>query len=73
MMANDLTSITDPLGLATTIGYDPATGNLLSSVADAGGGAHFNATQSFIYNGVGQVLAATDPPGTVTGISAAGI
>jgi YD repeat-containing protein len=39
---NRPTSITDPLGLVTTMAYATATGNLLSSIADAGGG-HFNA------------------------------
>jgi len=43
---NKPTSVTDPLGLLTTMAYDPATGNLLSVVADAGSG-HFNAASSF--------------------------
>ena len=59
---NRPTRIADPLGLVTTMSYEPATGNLLSIVADAGGG-HFNATQRFTYNGVGQVLTASDPLG----------
>ncbi|MGH8296753.1 MAG: hypothetical protein ACRETZ_14845 [Steroidobacteraceae bacterium] len=63
---NKPTRITDPLGLVTTFSYDPATGNLLSSVADAGGSGHFNATARYTYNGYGQVLSATDPLGTVT-------
>ena len=57
--------MTDPLGLVATISYDLTTGNLLSAVADAGAG-HFNARTSFTHNGVGQVLTATDPLGTVT-------
>lgn len=66
---NKPTRITDPLGLVATMQYDPATGNLLSTVADAGGTGHFNATQSFTYNSVGQVLSMTDPLGTVTQFS----
>ena len=63
---NKPTSITDPLGLVTTMAYDFATGNLLSAVADAGAAPHFNARSSFTYNGVGQVLTTTDPLGIVT-------
>lgn len=63
---NKPTSTTDPLDLVTRTSYDPATGNLLSIVADAGSSPHFNATQRFTYNGHGQVLTATDPLGTVT-------
>ncbi|MGH7030689.1 MAG: helix-turn-helix domain-containing protein [Stellaceae bacterium] len=40
---------------------DPATGNLLTRIADAGGSGHFNATQRFAYNGFGQVVTATNP------------
>ncbi len=63
---NKPTRITDPLGLVTTMSYDAATGNLVSTVADAGGSGHFNVTRRFTYNGVGQVLSATDPLGAVT-------
>ena len=63
---NKPTSITDPLGLVSTLNYDPATGNLLTSVADAGSTPHFQATTNFTYNGVGQVLTVTDPLGVVT-------
>ncbi len=63
---NKPTRVTDPLGLVTTMSYDPAVGNLLSTVADSGGSGHFNATRGFAYNGVGQVLSATDPLGTAT-------
>jgi RHS repeat-associated protein len=63
---NRPTSVTDPLGYVTTALYERATGNLLSTVADAGSGSHFNATASFTYNAFGQVLSATDPLGTVT-------
>ncbi|MGH6678984.1 MAG: hypothetical protein ACREDL_08660, partial [Bradyrhizobium sp.] len=34
---NKPSSITDPLGLVTTMAYDPATGNLLTRIAGAGG------------------------------------
>ena len=63
---NKPTSTTDPLGLVTQMSYDPATGNLLSIVADAGSSSHFNATQRFTYSGQGQILTATSPLGTVT-------
>ncbi len=63
---NKPTSITDPLGLVTTMGYDSSTGNLLSATADAGTGAHFNATTRFTYTGFGQVGSKTDPMGTIT-------
>src|SRR5262249_28455489 len=49
-----------------TMSYDGFTGDLLSIVADAGTGSHFNARTSFAYNGVGQVLTTTDPLGTIT-------
>ena len=62
---NKPTSVTDPLGLLTTASYDPATGNLLSTVADVGSG-HYNTTRRFAYNAIGQVLTATDPLGTLT-------
>ncbi len=60
---------TDPLGLVATMSYDPRTGNLLNTVADAGGGGHFNATRQFTYDGHGRVLSATDPLGVVTAFS----
>src|SRR5262249_5856157 len=53
---NKPTSVTDSRGLVTTMSYDGFTGDLLSIVADAGTGSHFNARTSFAYNGVGQVL-----------------
>jgi RHS repeat-associated protein len=66
---NKPTRITDPLGLVTNMGYDPATGNLLNTVADAGGAGHFNATVRFSYNNVGQALTALDPLQTLTQFS----
>ena len=63
---NTPTTITDPLGLVTRRAYDPATGNLLAVTADAGGSPHLNAMTQFNYNGVGQMLMATDPRGIVT-------
>ena len=63
---NKPTTVTDPLGLTTTMAYDGATGNLLSLINDAGTGSHFNATSRFTYSNVGQVLAAVDPLGVVT-------
>ena len=63
---NKPTSITDPRGLVTTMSYHGVTGNLLSTVADAGAAPHFNATSTFTYDNFGQVLTATDPLGTVT-------
>ncbi len=63
---NKPTQIVDPLGLVTALAYDGKTGNLTASVADAGASPHFNARNSFTYNGVGQVLTATDPMATIT-------
>jgi len=63
---NKPTSITDPLGLVTTIAYDFTTGNLVSVVTDAGGAGHFNAMRRFTYNANGQVLTAIDPLGMLT-------
>ncbi len=63
---NKPTQVIDPLGLVSTLSYDPATGNLLSAVADAGAPAHFNATSRFTYDAHGRLLAATDPLGIVT-------
>jgi RHS repeat-associated protein len=63
---NKLNGVTDPLGLVTTMNYDPETGNLLSTVADAGSSAHFNVTRHFTYDGYGRVLTATDPLGVET-------
>ncbi|HJT43942.1 MAG TPA: RHS repeat-associated core domain-containing protein [Rhizomicrobium sp.] len=53
------------LGVLSVFSYDPATGNLLSGVADAGAG-RFNVTSQFSYNARGQVTTATDPLGVVT-------
>jgi YD repeat-containing protein len=39
---NRPTSVTDPLGLVTTLTYDALTGNLARAVADAGGAGHFS-------------------------------
>ncbi|MFO1114037.1 MAG: RHS repeat-associated core domain-containing protein, partial [Beijerinckiaceae bacterium] len=63
---NKTTSITDPLGLVTTMAYDSATGNLLSIVADSGSAPHFNATSSFRYDAYGHVISAKDPVGIAT-------
>jgi RHS repeat-associated protein len=63
---NEPTQVTDPLGLTTTLTYDESTGNLLSSVADAGSSSHFNAANYFTYDAFGRVLTATDPNGVVT-------
>jgi RHS repeat-associated protein len=63
---NKPTGITDPLGLVTKFIYNQTTGNLTSVVSDAGGTGHFNATYSFSYNIVGQVLTAFDPLQTRT-------
>lgn len=62
---NKPTSVTDPLGLITSLAYD-GKGNLANSVSDAGDSSHFNAKRSFTYNNVGQVVSATDPLGAVT-------
>ena len=61
--------VTDPLGLVTTLNYDPATGNLRSVTADAGGTGHLNATRQFTYDSRGQVQSVTDPLGIVTTFS----
>jgi RHS repeat-associated protein len=58
--------VTDPLGLLTTLSYDPATGNLLSITADAGGTGHLNATQQFSYDSRGRLQSAIDPRGVIT-------
>lgn len=63
---NKPVSATDALGLVTASSYDPATGNLLSAAFDVGGGAHFNARNTFTYNAHGQILTATDALNTVT-------
>jgi RHS repeat-associated protein len=62
---NKPTRTVDPRGLVTTAAYDLFTGNLTTSVADAGPSPHFNLQTRFTYNGVGQVLTATDPLGSV--------
>ncbi|API57989.1 hypothetical protein BSL82_00620 [Tardibacter chloracetimidivorans] len=56
-------TITDPRGLVTQNVYHPATGNLISSIADAN---NFAAKSLFTYNSVGQLLTATDAVGAVT-------
>lgn len=61
-------SVTDPLGLVTSMSYDGA-GNLISSVADVGSSPHFNARTNFAYNNFGKVVSTTDPLGTVTQFS----
>lgn len=63
---NKPTMVTDPRGLVTQNAYDRETGNLLSTIADMGTGAHFNAVTSFTYSNIGQPLAATDALGAVT-------
>ena len=63
---NKPTQVTDPLGLITLMTYDPVTGNLLSTVADAGTAPHFNATSRFTYDSHGQPVTATDPNSVVT-------
>jgi len=63
---NKPTSITDPRGLVTLMSYDPATGNLLSKVADAGAAPHFNARTTYSYTGPGLLLTTTDPLGSTT-------
>jgi RHS repeat-associated protein len=63
---NRPTSVTDPLGLVMTMSYDGATGNLLSTVRDAGGGSHLNATSRFAYNVNGQIVSTTDPLGATS-------
>src|SRR2546425_8602068 len=66
LIYNRPTQIVDPVGLVTSMSYDGATGNLTTSISDAGGSPHFNAQRSFAYNNVGRVLTATDPLGIVT-------
>lgn len=63
---NKPTRITEPMGLVTSVDYDPGTGNLRTIVADAGGSGHFNATSRFTYNATGQVVTSTDPLGSIT-------
>jgi len=43
---NKATSVTDPLGLVTTMGYDRSTGNLVNMVTDAGGAGHLSAMRA---------------------------
>lgn len=59
---NKPTKVTDPRGVTTLMTYDPWTGNLLSTVADA---AALKATTRTTYNAVGLVASVTDPVGTV--------
>ena len=63
---NKPVSVTDPLGLTTSMFYDGATGNLLRTVQDLGGAGHFNAATMFTYDNRGLVLTATNPLGVVT-------
>jgi RHS repeat-associated protein len=63
---NKPTQTVDPLGLVATAAYDSVTGNLTTSVTDAGASPHLNARRTFTYNGVGQVTAATDPMASIT-------
>lgn len=60
---NKPTVVTDPRGLVTLNTYDLATGNLVTSVADANG---FAAKSQFTYNSIGLPLTATDAVGAVT-------
>ena len=55
--------VTDPRGITTLMRYDPWTGNLLSTVADA---VTLKATTRATYNAVGLVASVTDPVGSVT-------
>lgn len=63
---NKPVSVTDPLGLVTTITYAVPSGNPSSVVADSGASPHFNARTAYTYNGLGLVATSTDPLGTVT-------
>jgi len=60
---NKPTVVTDPRNLVTLNAYDPATGNLLSNIADANG---FAAKAQFTYDAHGLPLTVTDPVGTIT-------
>jgi len=60
---NKPTVVTDPKSLVTVNAYDPATGNLITSIADANG---FAAKSQFSYDAHGLPLTVTDPLGTVT-------
>jgi RHS repeat-associated protein len=66
---NKVTTVTDPLSLVATLGYDSATGDLLSAVADAGAAPHFGAAVRFSYDRYGRVRTATDPNNVVTAFS----
>jgi len=50
----------------TTLGYDGNTGNLLTTVADAGTSPHFNATTTVAHNALGLPASVRDPVGAVT-------
>ena len=63
---NKPTSVTDPLGLVMSMSYDPATGNLVQLVQDAGAVPRLNATRRFSYDAHGLLISATDPLGIVT-------
>ena len=60
---NTPTSITDPLGLVSATSYDPATGNLLTQVADANG---LRAQSGFTYQANGLLQTTTNALGVVT-------
>lgn len=63
---NKPVTVTDPLGLVTTLGYDGNTGNLLTTVADSGTSPHFNATTTVTYNPLGLPASVRNPVGVVT-------
>ncbi|MDR3410592.1 MAG: RHS repeat-associated core domain-containing protein [Formivibrio sp.] len=64
---NKVATATDALGLVTANSYDPATGNLLTTIADVGVfGNHINARTQFTYTAYGQVATVTDAMGVVT-------
>lgn len=67
-LRNTPAAVTDPLGLVTQFVYDHTTGNLLRTIADAGGGSGHTSvvTGIFTYNARGQVLTAADAGGVVT-------
>lgn len=60
---NKVVKTIDGLGLVTTNFYDESNGNLIESIANAGG---LGATSTFTYNSHGQILTATDPVGVLT-------
>lgn len=58
--------VTDALGRISLMEYDPLTGNVLSTIADAGSAPHFNVQTKSTYNAIGLPTSTTDPMGTVT-------